>query len=235
MTTETHFILGPFRLNIETGELLHGSQITKLTLKTTQVLLTLARRTGELVSKQELFSSVWKGRVVSDAALTSCIQELRDALQDEARQPRYIETLHRRGYRLLVPLLSLEPVVAQPEAPPATTPCRIVGRLAELAALENRLTQANFGRLQMVFVIGEPGIGKTALLDVFADRHTASEELAYTIGRCAEHYGPSEAYLPLFDAITRLCRGPHADRLLHVLRSHAPGWLAQLPGLLADA
>jgi predicted ATPase len=235
VATETLFSLGPFRLNVETGELLHGDRITKLTLKTTQVLLALAEHTSELVSKQELFRTVWKGRVVSDAALTSCIQELRDALQDEARQPRYIETLHRRGYRLLVPLVPVEPVVPAPEAAPSATPSRIVGRVAELAALEDRLTQAIRGRLQMVFVIGEPGIGKTALLDVFADRHTAPGELAYALGRCAEHYGPSEAYLPLFDAITRLCRGPHAERFLHILRSHAPSWLAQLPALLDDA
>ena len=47
-------------------------------------------------------SIAWVGCVVSDDALTSCIQELRGALKDDARRPRYIETHHRRGYRLLV-------------------------------------------------------------------------------------------------------------------------------------
>jgi len=222
----------PLRLNVETGELLHAGRIIKLTPKTTQVLVTLARRTGKLVSKQELFRTVWKGRVVSDAALTSCIQELRDALQDEARQPRYIETLHRRGYRLLVPLA---PVGPQPETSLSVQSSRMVGRVAELGALERSLTQAILGRLQIVFVVGEPGIGKTTLLDVFADRHAASGEIAYAVGRSAEHYGPSEAYLPLFDAITRLCGGPHAERILRIFRRHAPSWLAQLPALLGDA
>jgi DNA-binding winged helix-turn-helix (wHTH) protein len=60
---------------------------------------------------------------VSDAALTSCIQELRDALRDEARQRKYIETLHRRGYRLLVPLV---PVVPQSETPRPRRPCRLL-------------------------------------------------------------------------------------------------------------
>ena len=231
MSIPTQFSLGPFRLNVETGELLHAGRNTKLTLKSTQLLLALAQRTGELVSKQELFRAVWKGRVVSDAALTTCVLELRDALQDDARQPRYIETLHRRGYRLLVPLVALAPA-----APPASTPpCRMVGRLTELAALDNRLRQAMAGQMQVVFVIGEPGIGKTTLLDAFAERHAAGGKMAYAAGRCAEHYGPSEAYLPLFDALTRLCRGPHAERSLHILRGHAPGWLAQLPGLLGDA
>ena len=164
MSIPTQFSLGPFRLNVETGELLHAGRNTKLTLKSTQLLLALAQRTGELVSKQELFRAVWKDRVVSDAALTTCVLELRDALQDDARQPRYIETLHRRGYRLLVPLVPLAPA-----APPASTPpCRMVGRLTELAALDNRLRQAMAGQMQVVFVIGEPGIGKTTLLDAFA-------------------------------------------------------------------
>ena len=232
MSTETRFSLGPLQLNVETGELLCAGRTAKLTPKTTQVLITLAQRTGELVSKEELFRTVWKGRVVSDAALTSCIQELRDALRDEARQPRYIETLHRRGYRLLAPLV---PVVPQSRTPMAAPSSAMVGRLPELAALEKRLTQAISGQLQIVFVIGEPGIGKTTLLDAFAERHASSGELAYTIGCAAEHYGSTEAYLPLFDAIRRLCHGPHAERLLHIFRRHAPGWLAQLPGLLGDA
>lgn len=233
MSIETQSDLGPLRLNIETGELLHAGRVTKLTLKATQVLLALAQHTGEVVSKESLFRMVWKDRVVSDAALTSCIQELRLALHDEARQPRYIETLYRRGYRLLVALATVAP---RSEAPvPAPGLARMVGRIAELAALENHLRRAITGRLQIAFVIGEPGIGKTTLLDIFAEKHAASGELVYAIGRCAEHYGPSEAYLPLFDAITRLCRGAHGGRVLHALRRHAPSWLSQLPGLLGDS
>jgi predicted ATPase/DNA-binding winged helix-turn-helix (wHTH) protein len=229
---ETQFSLGPYQLNVETGELVHAGRILKLTPKTTGVLLALAQRKGELVTKQDLFRTVWRGRAVSDAALTTCIQELRQALQDEAKQPRYVETLHRRGYRLLVPLV---PLSVPHEGAPAPSSRGMVGRVAELAELERRLTRALIGRCQIMFVVGEPGIGKTTLLDMFADRHAANGELAYTVGRCAEHYGPSEAYLPLLDAITRLCRGPHAERVLRILRRHAPGWLAQLPSLLDDA
>src|SRR5215472_14848104 len=82
-------------------------------------------------------------------------------------------------------------VAPRSETPPAAPPSWMVGRTPELAVLENRLTQALNGRLQIVFVVGEPGIGKTTLLDVFADRNAARGELAYTIGRSAEHYGPS--------------------------------------------
>ncbi len=67
----------------------------------------LAERAQELVTKQELFDRVWGGMAVSDDALTSCIQELRGALGDDARRPRYIETRHRRGYRLMVPATAI--------------------------------------------------------------------------------------------------------------------------------
>src|SRR6185369_10693665 len=53
------------------------------------------------VAKADLFASVWKDTAVTDEALTSCIQELRKALEDDARQPRFIETRHRRGYRFV--------------------------------------------------------------------------------------------------------------------------------------
>ena len=58
----------------------------------------LVERAGQPVTKQELFASVWSNTVVSDDALTTCIQELRKALGDDAKQPRYIETRHRYGY-----------------------------------------------------------------------------------------------------------------------------------------
>jgi predicted ATPase len=178
---------------------------------------------------------------VTQDALSQCIVELRKAFRDDSKRSSVIETIPKIGIRLMgsVSLAasrdgSPAPVAPEPELSPST-PVRMVGRLAELAALDTRLAQAISGRTQIVFVIGEPGIGKTMLLDVFTDRHVTSGELAYAMGRSAEHYGPTEAYLPLFDAITRLCRGPHGERLLHIFRRHAPGWLAQLPGLLGDA
>src|SRR4030095_6211907 len=56
---------------------------------------------GELVPKRALFTSVWHDTIVSDDALVACVQELRRALADDSRQPRFIETRHRRGHRFL--------------------------------------------------------------------------------------------------------------------------------------
>jgi DNA-binding winged helix-turn-helix (wHTH) protein/fermentation-respiration switch protein FrsA (DUF1100 family) len=76
----------------------------RLTPKAADVLKQLLLRAGEPVSKADLFATVWHGAAVSDDALTSCIQELRRALEDDSKHPRFIETRHRRGYRFVAPL-----------------------------------------------------------------------------------------------------------------------------------
>jgi DNA-binding winged helix-turn-helix (wHTH) protein len=66
------------------------------------VLCALARRPGHLVTKGDLLDAVWGHRFVTDSVLKTAISEVRAALQDDPRQPRYIETVSRRGYRFIV-------------------------------------------------------------------------------------------------------------------------------------
>ena len=70
-----------------------------LTPKAFEVLSTLLIQPGQLVTKEQLLAAVWPDVIVSDSAISACIRELRQALGDEAKAPRYIETVHRRGYR----------------------------------------------------------------------------------------------------------------------------------------
>ena len=91
---------GRFRLEPR-GGLKSGAREVRLTPKALALLSYLAERPGEVITKQELFGAVWPETTVGDAALVTCIQELRKALRDDARKPRYIETLHRRGYRFI--------------------------------------------------------------------------------------------------------------------------------------
>ena len=107
MAVDRQFAFGLFRFDARTGQLWRDGSELKLTPRAGAVLHLLAERALELVTKQELFDCVWGGMAVSDDALTSCIQELRGALGDDARRPRYIETRHRRGYRLMVPATSI--------------------------------------------------------------------------------------------------------------------------------
>lgn len=95
---------GSFRFEPATARLFDRDDEIKLTRKAALVLGALLERPGAPVSKDQLFASVWRGTVVSDDALVTCIQELRKALRDDARQPVYIETRHRLGYRFAAPV-----------------------------------------------------------------------------------------------------------------------------------
>ena len=90
--------------DLPSGRLWKGAREIRLTPKASAVLRVLVTQSGKLVTKDELFATVWTGTAVGDDALTSTIQELRRALADNAKQPRVIETRHRRGYRFVAPL-----------------------------------------------------------------------------------------------------------------------------------
>src|SRR5262245_51756776 len=109
------FQFHPYRFDPHTGQLWRGKQEVKLTPKVAAVLCYLVERAGQVVTKAELFQAVWKETVVSDAALSSCIQELRRVLQDQARNPRYIETGHGRGYRFIGKVVSSQQAGASRE------------------------------------------------------------------------------------------------------------------------
>ena len=107
-----------FRFELQSGRLWAGDREVRLTPKASDVLKLLVARAGAPVSKDELFATVWSGTAVSDDALTSCIQELRRALADDPKQPRFIETRHRRGYRFIARLTEPAPVAPGPPALP---------------------------------------------------------------------------------------------------------------------
>ncbi|MGH8569638.1 MAG: ATP-binding protein, partial [Gammaproteobacteria bacterium] len=111
-----------------------------------------------------------------------------------------------------------------------------VGREAELAVLERTLERALGSERQVVFLAGEPGIGKTALVEAFLVRIAETDGLWIGRGQCIEHYGIGEAYLPLLEALTSLARGAEgAAALLSLLRRQAPTWLLQMRALIDEA
>ena len=231
---EIHF--GRFRLHPVQG-LWRSGHAVHLTPKSLALLRTLAERPGELVTKDELLNQVWPQVVVTDASLATCIQELRKALQDDARRPRYIETVHRRGYRFVgravVAGSDTAAVLATSEGIRAAEP--IVGRHVALDELAAALDYARGGVRQVAFVRGEAGIGKTTLVETFVASVHAQGGVSITRGECVERYGAGEAYQPLLEALTRLCRHPGNEQLVATLRKYAPTWLAQLPALQTGA
>jgi serine/threonine protein kinase/tetratricopeptide (TPR) repeat protein len=111
-----------------------------------------------------------------------------------------------------------------------------VGRAPELKKLEEFLEQAIAGTGRVVFITGEPGIGKTSLSDEFLRRaRTRYPGVLISRGRCVEQYGTGEAYLPFLDAVGALLDGPGRERLASVMRTYAPTWCTQLPAAFASS
>lgn len=110
----------------------------------------------------------------------------------------------------------------------------LVGRDPELRQLIHCFEQTLSGSRSTLFVTGPPGIGKTAIVEAFLADVSRTHRLWIAQGQCIEHYGAGESYLPVLEALSRLCRLPGGEALLSVLRRYAPMWLAQLPSLLTS-
>jgi AAA ATPase domain/Transcriptional regulatory protein, C terminal len=139
-------------------------------------------------------SSAWLSRdtleavgpktVVSESALTVAIRHLRRVLGDRARTPQFIETVHRRGYRFMAPVAAAEP---SPERHQTAETWRLplpvariqsgcfVGRAGELAQVHQWFRMALQGTRQVGIIAGEPGIGKTAMVDELVRQQVVSE------------------------------------------------------------
>ena len=106
---------GPFTFDRLNGLLREGSREIPLPPRALAVLDLLVSRAGAIVPRQELIDSVWKEAFVTDTSLAEAISVLRQALGDDPQTPRYIQTVHRRGYRFVAALTLVAPVNAEPE------------------------------------------------------------------------------------------------------------------------
>ncbi len=220
---------GPFRMDIANETLWRGQERLTLKPKAFAVLRTLLERPQHLVTKDELLNGHWGDVAVGDAVLKTCIGEIRQVLGEPANSPTFIETVHRRGYRFL----------ATPTPTSSTLSSTItrwfVSREVELDQLHAWWIEAQKANRQIIFVTGEPGIGKTSLVEMFLEQVVCSDAAWIGRGHCIEQYGASEAYLPILEALGRLCRQPDGDRLVKCFKEYAPTWLMQLPGLVDPA
>ena len=205
----------PLRLDAENEEFWKGEERLRLSRKPFAMLRLLVERRPKWVSKDDFYHAIWqpKDEDVMDWTFTTYVHEIRRALGDKTSPHRYVETGVNRGYRFIGSFLesdrpteSLETKTAEPPAPhlpqfklaphPQPPLPYVVGREAELEQLHRWLDQALEGERQLVFITGEPGIGKTTLVRTFL-REVATKGIA-VIGRgqCIEQYGQGEAYRP---------------------------------------
>jgi predicted ATPase len=126
---------------------------------------------------------------------------------------------------------ALAALAERPEARPArsATARPIVRREPELAALRAVLAEADAGRARVVCVTGEPGLGKTTLVEDFLDELAApGPGCRVARGRCSERLAGSEAYLPVLEALSELLRTDASGSVARLLRVVAPAWYAQV-------
>jgi DNA-binding winged helix-turn-helix (wHTH) protein/tetratricopeptide (TPR) repeat protein len=210
-----------FRLDPAAGRLWRHNEALEVTPKTFALLEYLTSKPQQLLNKETIMNALWGDTFVGDAVLKVAIAELRKVLGDDAKEPRFIETVHRRGYRFVAELQTSEPSTNR------TTP---IGRDGELAQLNTAMAEALTGRRQTVFVTGEPGIGKSTLLEAFLNGAPANCLVAR--GQCLQQYGEGEPYLPVFNALNQLSRTAGVESFVPLFRRHAPTWVAQMPSLV---
>jgi DNA-binding winged helix-turn-helix (wHTH) protein len=232
--TEPHRFFPPFRLDPVNAQLWRGGQEIRLRRKTFDVLLYLVDHPGQLVTKAALLDTIWAEVTVSDSMPATGVAELRKALGDEARVPRFIETVHGRGYRFIAKVktpASVAPIRKPPSLPKGPRPI-MVGRQDELVQLQRWYSRVVEGQRQVIFVVGEAGIGKTTFVQAFLDSIAQEGSVRVGRGQCVEQYGAGEPYMPVLEALSRLGQETRGERLIKLLNRFAPTWLAQMPALL---
>src|SRR6266849_5849708 len=225
----------PFRLDTVNQCLWSGDGLAEermlLAPKAFAVLRYLVEHPVRLVTHDELLEALWPKTYVQPEVLKSHISDIRSVLGDDAKKPLFIETMSRRGYRFVAPVTE----GVQTRRAPASGPSKLslVGRERPLSELHQCLGRMSKGERQIVFVTGEPGIGKTAVADAFIDRAAMqAPDIRIARGQCIEGYGSKEACYPMLEALAALCRGAGGDAIVQILAAQAPTWLVQFPALL---
>jgi DNA-binding winged helix-turn-helix (wHTH) protein/tetratricopeptide (TPR) repeat protein len=184
--------------------------------KVFELLSYLMRHQGRVVSKAELLDSLWSGDVVGESVLTRCVSCVRKLLADDSKTPRFIRTLHGRGYEFIAPVNLLPQTAAGAEA--ATEPVAqeaaasaegqaaerpFIGRKSEALRLEQALLQLEARRGDFMLIRGEPGIGKTRLLEEMRSGAPHSIEVHAARGSVVEGAPAFFAWQQIFRSLVR--------------------------------
>ena len=216
-----------FQLDSVNECLWRGTTRLSLTPKAFKILNHLVENVGRTVSKDEFMENIWPGIYVGEENLKVYVRELRGLLGDNAGKPMYIETLRDKGYRFIAP-------VAKHGLSTGTEALPLFGREAELTKLNESLKAASTGQRQIVFVTGEPGIGKTSLVDTFLMQLTKNGPMRIGLGQCIESYREQEAFYPVLEALGRLLNDTAGQEFTELLARNAPTWFVQFPGIVSS-
>jgi transcriptional activator of cad operon len=136
--SDARLLIGPWRAERASGELTGPQGTVRLEPKVMDLLFLLAAQAGEVVTREQIFATLWPGVIVGEDTLARTVSKLRRALGDDARAPAHIETLSKRGYRLIAQVRPVEPQLPATEhvsAALAAGPKRPARRARLLAAI----------------------------------------------------------------------------------------------------
>ena len=105
---------GPFVLDSASRQLLHDSRDASLSPKAFDLLVLLVENRPRAITKSELHERLWPDTFVVDANLSNLVAELRKALEDDAREPRFVRTVHRHGYAFAADVVEAQPIPGGP-------------------------------------------------------------------------------------------------------------------------
>lgn len=243
MQSAHNYRIGRFRMDRVERRVLHEGRRVSLRGKAFELLELLASRAGQVVDKRAVLDALWPGVSVHDNNIAVTVRCLRKALEQHDPAVEYVETLPGRGYRLTHAALPIPAGVGaqqgaanspsdrapgEPGAAPHDEP--FVARQAELARLLELWAAARRGSGQVVFVSGEPGIGKSRLVRRFVELARGEAPLALTLeGQCLQLLGAAEPHRPFLEALGGGLASAARPTLLEALELYAPAWFAGLP------
>jgi len=224
---------GDFVLDLRRHELRLGSDQHALQPRVFALLRYLVENPLRAISREELLAEVWTGVAVTDASLTKAVRALRACLGRDPAVSGALETVRGRGYRFRA---SVETVGDGRRAGRSDGLARpLFGRDAELGRLAALAQAVRDGGRRFVLIAGDPGTGKTALVQRTLDVATAGFSVGE--GQSLEGFGEQTPYLPILEAIAGFASADGNARRSHVcaiVRRAAPSWRGHLPALFPD-
>lgn len=207
---------GDFQIDTQNECVWQDGKQLFLTPRPFAVLRYLVDHPQRLVTYDELLDALWPETYVQPQVLRTYVLELRKLLGDDPGEPRYIRTIPKRGYWFVPEVAEVAAASDRKDTCPS-----ILGRDAELQFLESQLDRALRGERGSVFISGEIGIGKTALIDAFSSQVCSVGRALIARGQSVEGFGGKEAFYPVREAVQSLCSD---EKMRALLASLAPGW-----------
>ncbi len=194
-----------FVLDTSNECLWHESVQIALANKLFSVLRYMVENPGRLITHDELLDALWPATYVQPQVLRTYVLELRKILGDNAKHPKFIQTLPKRGYKFVATVAEIAVSASSVAGAPGfskVSSTALVGRNGDLDRLQELAQLAARGQRQLAFITGPAGIGKTVLIDALRETlKTTSMQARIVFGHCVEGLSEREDYYPILEAL----------------------------------